>query len=152
MNDLPVLTDGYSPMVKFGFLIFNPIPGMEQNSSFFQQSSRLGMSHSDLLYYVVENSCLRQKVNFRTFKAKTKRKKPVSVIFGGRHPNGGITYDRNECLAEIAQIGYYNPKPYLLDFENNVWELPYAFILNHTVEEIIGNAKNARINLKIQKT
>ena len=32
---------------------------------------------------------------------------------------------------------------YLLDFDNNVWELPYALILNHTVEEIIGNAESS---------
>jgi len=36
----------------------------------------------------------------------------------------------------------YEPKPYLLDFENNVWELPYTFTLNHTVEEIMRIKEN----------
>ena len=36
----------------------------------------------------------------------------------------------------------------MLDFENNVWELPYTLILNHTVEEIITNAKNAEVTQK----
>jgi D-alanine-D-alanine ligase-like ATP-grasp enzyme len=50
---------------------------------------------------------------------------------------------------KLLKSNIYKPKPYLLDFENNVWELPYALILNHTVEEIIDNAKDAK---KTEKT
>jgi D-alanine-D-alanine ligase-like ATP-grasp enzyme len=49
---------------------------------------------------------------------------------------------------KLRKSKIYEPKPYLLDFENNVWELPYSLILNHTVEEIIANAKNAVFDRK----
>jgi D-alanine-D-alanine ligase-like ATP-grasp enzyme len=44
---------------------------------------------------------------------------------------------------KLRKSDIYEPKPFLLDFDNNVWELPYSLILNHTVEEIIENAKSA---------
>ena len=37
----------------------------------------------------------------------------------------------------------YKPYPYLLGKNGEVWELPYSYILNHTVEEIIENAERA---------
>jgi D-alanine-D-alanine ligase-like ATP-grasp enzyme len=46
---------------------------------------------------------------------------------------------------KLLKSKIYKPRPYLLDFNNNVWELPYTFTLNHTVEEIIEHAENAKI-------
>lgn len=150
MNDFARFDGWVFPDGKIWFPDFNPIPGMEQNSFVFQQSSRLGMSHSDLLRYVVRNSCLRQKVDFAEFlKQNKKEKKPVSVIFGGKTSERQVSLmTGTNVWLKLRKSDTYSPKPYLLDFENNVWELPYAFILNHTVEEIIGNAKNAGINQK----
>ena len=132
------------------FSDFNTVSGMEQNSFLFQQSSRLGMSHSDLLHYIVKNSCIRQKINFAEFSKQEKnKKKPVSVIFGGKTSERQVSLmSGTNIWLKLRKSGIYNPKPYLLDFENNVWELPYALILNHTVEEIIANAENAGINQK----
>src|SRR3989338_4898001 len=62
------------------FSDFNPISGMEQNSFLFQQASRLGMSHSDLLRYVVKNSCKKQKIIFPESSNEMKTGKLVSVI------------------------------------------------------------------------
>ncbi len=50
----------------------------------------------------------------------------------------------------------YKPFPYLLGKDNEVWELPYSYILNHTVEEIVENAKNgegdkARLSFLVEK-
>jgi len=39
-----------------------------------------------------------------------------------------------------------------LDMDGDVWELPYSLILNHTVEEVILNAKNAKNDqIKIER-
>ncbi len=150
MNDFARFDGWLFPDGKIWFSDFNTISGMEQNSFLFQQSSMLGMSHSDLLYFIVKNSCLRQKINFKkSFEKEKKEKKSVSVIFGGKTSERQVSLmSGTNVWLKLRQSSLYRPKPYLLDFENNVWELPYAFILNHTVEEIISNAKNAKINQK----
>ena len=37
----------------------------------------------------------------------------------------------------------FKPEPYLLDTAGDVWHLPYALTLNHTVEEIMASCKTA---------
>ena len=149
MNDFArfdgwVFSDG-----KIWFSDFNTVSGMEQNSFLFQQASVLGMSHSDLLYYIVKNSCARQKIHFPKIKKENKKRKSVSVVFGGHTSERQVSLmSGTNVWLKLRKSKLYEPKPYLLDFENNVWELPYALILNHTVEEIIANAKNAKTNAK----
>lgn len=132
------------------FSDFNPVSGMEQNSFLFQQSSRLGMSHSNLLHYVVKNSCRRQKIKFEEFSGQNKKeKKSVFVIFGGNTSERQVSLmSGTNVWLKLRQSKIYEPRPYLLDFENNVWELPYTLILNHTVEEIISSAKDVKISQK----
>ena len=128
------------------FSDFNTISGMEQNSFLFQQASRIGMSHGDLLKYIVKNSCKRQKINFpeEVKKSSNVKKKPVSVIFGGKTSERQVSLmSGTNVWLKLRKSDVYESKPFLLDFDNNVWELPYSLILNHTVEEIIENAKNA---------
>lgn len=147
MKDFARFDGWLLPNGEILFSDFNPISGMEQNSFLFQQASRLSMSHSDLLRYVVKNSCQRQGINFSKFPEQEKiEKKTVSVIFGGRTSERQVSLmTGTNVWLKLRRSDIYNPKPYLLDFENNVWELPYAFILNHTVEEVITNVKNATI-------
>ncbi|MDQ3076192.1 MAG: hypothetical protein M3Q34_03630 [bacterium] len=131
------------------FSDFNTISGMEQNSFLFQQASRVGMSHGDLLKYIVKNSCKRQKINFNNEIKKVGdiKKKPVSVIFGGHTSERQVSLmSGTNVWLKLRKSDIYEPKPFLLDFESNVWELPYSLILNHTVEEIIENAKSAEEN------
>src|SRR3989344_5399864 len=132
------------------FSDFNPISGMEQNSFLFQQASRIGMSHGDLLHYIVRNSCLRQRIKFSEFERKNiENKKPVPVLFGGKTSERQVSLmTGTNVWLKLRKSNLYKPKPYLLDFENNIWELPYALILNHTVEEIITNAKDAQVGLQ----
>ncbi len=128
------------------FSDFNTISGMEQNSFLFQQASRIGMSHGDLLKYIVRNSCKRQKIDFpvEVKSVGNVKKKPVSVIFGGRTSERQVSLmSGTNVWLKLRKSDLYDPKPFLLDFDNNVWQLPYSLILNHTVEEIIENAKNA---------
>lgn len=150
MNDFARFDGWVFPNGEIWFSDFNTVSGMEQNSFLFQQASRVGMSHGDLLNYVVRNSCKRQKINFKeSLKQKTKNRKIVSVIFGGKTSERQVSLmSGTNIWLKLLKSNIYKPKPYLLDFENNVWILPYALILNHTVEEIIFNAKNAKINQK----
>lgn len=146
MNDFARFDGWVFPDGKIWFSDFNTISGMEQNSFLFQQSSRFGMSHSDLLHYVVKNSCNRQRINFPSFENKGKeiKRKPVSVIFGGHTSERQVSLmSGTNIWLKLRKSKIYKPTPYLLDFDDNVWELPYALILNHTVEEIIENAKRA---------
>ena len=146
MNDCARFDGWLLPSGEIWFSDFNPVSGMEQNSFLFQQTSRLGMSHSDFLHYVVKNSCNRQKINFSESQKKIKvEKKPVSVIFGGKTSERQVSLmSGTNVWLKLRKSDIYQPKPYLLDFENNVWELPYTLILNHTVEEIIENAESAK--------
>ncbi len=132
------------------FSDFNTVSGMEQNSFLFQQASRLGMSHQDLLYFIVKNSCKRQNINFpEIYKKKIENKKIVNVLFGGSTSERQVSLmSGTNVWLKLRKSKIYEPKPYLLDFDNNVWELPYTFTLNHTVEEIIEHAQNASLEFK----
>ena len=147
MNDFARFDGWVLDNGEIWFSDFNTVSGMEQNSFLFQQASRLGMSHSDLLRFIVKNSCIRQKINFPEIEKKDiQNKKPVSVLFGGSTSERQVSLmSGTNVWLKLRKSKIYEPKPYLLDFENNVWELPYTFTLNHTVEEIIEHAKNANI-------
>jgi D-alanine--D-alanine ligase len=150
MNDFARFDGWLLPDSSIWFSDFNTISGMEQNSFLFQQGSRLGMSHGELLNYIVKNSSKRQHIDFpEVVKQIKSERKPVSVIFGGKTSERQVSLmSGTNVWLKLHKSNIYKPTPYLLDFENNVWELPYALILNHTVEEIIDNAKNAEVGQK----
>lgn len=150
MNDFARFDGWLLPSGEIWFSDFNTVSGMEQNSFLFQQASQFDMSHSDFLNYVVRNSCARQNITFTKNEKKVTKRKPVSVIFGGHTSERQVSLmSGTNVWLKLRKSKIYEPKPYLLDFEDNVWELPYALTLNHTVEEIIDNAKNA--NAKREK-
>lgn len=124
---------------------FNPISGMEQNSFLFQQASRIGMSHREILYFVLKNSCARQGILVPDIHTDdTNGKKPVAVLFGGNNSERQVSLmSGTNVWLKLLRSKIYTPVPYMLDLEGNIWSLPYSFILNHTVEEIIGNASKA---------
>ena len=125
------------------FSDFNPVSGMEQNSFLFQQASRIGMSHKDLLHFILKNSCKRQEIIFSIKNGSDApiNKKSVAVLFGGGNSERQVSLmTGTNVWLKLCKSKIYHPRPYLLDFENNVWSLPYSFVLNHTVEEIIENA------------
>lgn len=128
-----VLKDG-----KIWFSDFNPVSGMEQNSFLFQQSSRVGLSHKDTLLYIIKRACERQKIPFSVKPAMSaKNKKPVNVLFGGATSERQVSLmTGTNVWLKLRKSKKYAPRPFLLDVNDNVWELPYALTLNHTVEEI----------------
>ncbi|HEY4503244.1 MAG TPA: hypothetical protein VJC14_02320 [Candidatus Paceibacterota bacterium] len=151
--------DGFlMPDGNIWFSDFNPISGMEQNSFLFQQASRIGFSHQDLFRYIVNNACMRRGISGAVeniFIAEDR--KPLAVLFGGETAEKQVSLmSGTNVWLKLRGSEIYKPFPYLLGPKGEVWELPYSYILNHTVEEIIENAKSAeqdvdRLSFLIEK-
>jgi len=135
-----VLPDG-----KIWFSDFNPVSGMEQNSFLFQQTARVGFSHRDVLRYVVKNACRREGLDLPERAHKTDAtRKPVQVLFGGKTSERQVSLmSGTNAWLKLRRSHQYAPKPYFLDLNGEVWELPYALTLNHTVEEVLDNCVHA---------
>ena len=135
-----VLDDG-----NIWFSDFNPISGMEQNSFLFQQASRIGMTHADTLRFVVSRACERYGIQFPVLKISAKaQKKPVPILLGGKTSERQVSLmSGTNVWLKLRGSKKYEPQPYLLDLQGTVWKLPYAFCLNHTVEEIVENCEHA---------
>jgi len=139
--------DGWvMPDGNIWFCDFNPVSGMEQNSFLFQQASRIGLTHSDVLRHILKTACERYHIPFPPkntawSKQKTQRK-PVSVLFGGDTSERQVSLmSGTNVWLKLRKSKKYAPKPYLLDPEGKVWQLPYHLTLNHTTEEIIDTCK-----------
>jgi D-alanine--D-alanine ligase len=153
-----VLPDG-----NIWFSDFNTVSGMEQNSFLFQQTSRIGMTHADTLRFIVKGACRRNNIPFPlaphppagrqpdgTVLAGagtsnlTSLRKPVSVLFGGNTSERQVSLmSGTNVWLKLRNSKKYVSAPFLLDTKGNVWELPYSFALNHTVEEIMKNCETA---------
>lgn len=141
-----VMNDG-----NIWFSDFNPISGMEQNSFLFQQGSRIGMSHADVLRFIVRRACERQGISFPEEKKDTSlfEKKPVHVLFGGETSERHVSLmSGTNVWLKLRSSRMYDPKAFLLDKNDVVWELPYMLTLNHTVEEIAENCAHASADME----
>lgn len=123
------------------FTDFNPISGMEQNSFIFQQASRIGLTHRDLLWNILINSCRRENITVPVNHAsQAAPKERVNVLFGGATAERQVSLmSGTNVWLKLNRSARYHPEPYLLDVKGGVWHLPYSFALNHTVEEIYAN-------------
>ncbi|MDH5597381.1 MAG: hypothetical protein OEY44_04695, partial [Candidatus Peregrinibacteria bacterium] len=147
MKDFARFDGWLLPDGKLWFSDFNPISGMEQNSFLFMQAARIGMSHHDVLTYILKSACRRQGIWFPETKPKksSAKKKKVNVLFGGDTAERQVSVmSGTNVWLKLRKSERYDPEPYLLDTEKNVWHLPYALTLNHTVEEIAATCKTAR--------
>lgn len=140
-----VLKDG-----SIWFSDFNPISGMEQNSFLFQQSARVGLSHRDVLRFVVSSAARRAGIKMpENLYTNAKGRKPVNVLFGGKTSERQVSLmSGTNAWLKLRRSKKFEPKPFLLDMKGEVWELPYALTLNHTVEEIVDNCENAEVHEK----
>ncbi len=137
-----VLPDG-----NIWFCDFNPISGMEQNSFLFQQASSIGMTHRDVLRYIVEHACGRNGINFPgSFSKFFKQKKRVNILMGGDNSERQVSLmSGTNVWLKLRKSKKYKPHPYLLDTNGAIWQLPYHLCLNHTVEEITENCEKYSI-------
>jgi len=145
MNDFSRFDGWVFPDGKIWFSDFNPISGMEQNSFLFQQSSRVGLTHQTVLQYVVKHACHRYNLSFPISKLnEVKNRKEVNVLFGGQTSERQVSLmSGTNVWLKLRKSDKYDPKPFLLDTEGSVWQLPYTYTLNHTVEEIAENCGKA---------
>ncbi len=146
MRDFARFDGWLLPDGKLWFSDFNPISGMEQNSFLFQQTSRVGFSHRDLLRFVVKNAARRYGLAMPDIaKEQEALKKEVNVLFGGDTSERQVSLmSGTNAWLKLRRSKKYEPKPFLLDIKGRVWELPYALTLNHTVEEVLENCENAK--------
>jgi D-alanine--D-alanine ligase len=154
MRDFARFDGWILPNGKIWFSDFNPISGMEQNSFLFQQSAFVGFTHKDILHYIVRNACNRYNISYPEIKEKVvNKKKDVAVLFGGQTSERQVSLmSGTNVWHKLRKSEVYNPEPYIFDMEKNIWHLPYAYTLNHTVEEIIDNCNNAlKINQKLKE-
>ncbi len=141
-----VLDDG-----SIWFSDFNPISGMEQNSFLFQQASRIGFSHSDVLGHIVGRACDRQDIAhpfsiLRTPPEKDTREE-LPILFGGDTSERQVSLmSGTNVWLKLRNSKKYRPIPYLIDMNGGLWKVPYQLLLNHTVEEIIENCRAAAIH------
>ncbi len=132
------------------FSDFNPISGMEQNSFLFQQGSRIGLSHRDVVELVVQNAWTRSgeispcKLSLRQGEQGGSDKKPIHILFGGNTSERQVSLmSGTNVWLKLRDSHLYDPKPFLLDLDGkHVWRLPYQLALNHTVEEIVHNCEH----------
>ena len=147
MRDFARFDGWLMPDGNIWFSDFNPISGMEQNSFLFMQSSRIGMSHHDVLTYILKSACRRHNIKLpeKTVSGeKTKPRRRINVLFGGKTAERQVSVmSGTNVWLKLRKSEKYEPKPYLLDMDRDVWELPYALTLNHTVEEIAATCESA---------
>ncbi|MDR1425825.1 MAG: hypothetical protein LBI70_02425 [Rickettsiales bacterium] len=130
-----LLNDG-----RIWFSDINIVAGMEQNSFVFQQSTRIGMTHRDLVGYVLASACSRYGLAYPRYISGGKTRKKVNVLFGGSNAERQISLmSGTNVWLKLLKSEKYSPKPYFLDKNGDVWYLPYSYALSHTVEEIYDN-------------
>lgn len=143
-----VRLDGW--VMPNGTLIFtdiNPISGMEQNSFLFRQAAVVGLTHQQALEYVIKSACRRHGLVFPFQKGSdvADPKKSVYVLFGSRNAERQVSLmSGTNVWLKLLQSKSHAPLPFLYDHQGDIWELPYSYTLNHTVEEIVANCHAGR--------
>jgi D-alanine--D-alanine ligase len=137
-----VRLDGW--LLQEGAIYFsdiNPLSGLEQNSFFFRQTSLVGMTHRSALQYLVSQACRRYGLTPpHREECQSERKSPVYVLFGNGNAERQVSLmSGTNVWLKLLQSKEYYPVPYFMDRTGHIWELPYSFTLNHTVEEIHTN-------------
>lgn len=128
--------DGWVYQDKIIFSDLNPISGMEQNSFMFLQASRLGMTHQDILLYILQISCKRYGITPPMSPVQSSRPAIPVIMGGGSEERQVSLMSGTNVWLKLRQSKYVEPQPYFQDFENKLWPLPYTFALHHTCEEV----------------
>jgi D-alanine--D-alanine ligase len=153
-----VRIDGW--LRKDGSVVFsdiNIISGMEQNSFFFQQAAAVGLSHRELICYIVKTACRRRGISLDIENQGQEAKKDrtrVRVLFGGATSERQVSLmSGSNVWLKLLGSEFLEPIPYMLARSGCIWRLPYYLVLRHTVEEIedacriAGNAHPVLVRL-----
>lgn len=108
----------------------NAISGMEQNSFLFQQAALFGISHRQLLDYVVSKT-----ITGPTRKEEGREELPV--IFGGNTAERQVSVmSGTNVWMKLKSSEKYKPVPLFLGPDATIYHIPQFLCLHHTVEEI----------------
>ncbi|MCP3680761.1 MAG: hypothetical protein GY782_11110 [Gammaproteobacteria bacterium] len=121
------------------FSDFNPISGMEQNSFLFMQAARIGLSHSEVLRYIVAHACQRYHLTppALTPLSHVEKRITIPILFGGCNAERQVSLmSGTNVWLKLKNSKHYHPQPFFIAPDNTIWQLPYHLALNHTVEEI----------------
>jgi D-alanine--D-alanine ligase len=135
----------------------NPISGMEQNSFLFIQAAQLGMSHQDVLRFIVaaaaerygRGQLLADRPRSRGALVRLGRspaaRHRIAVLFGGDTAERQVSVlTGTNVWLKLLSSERYEPVPHLLDPDGSVWQLSYAAALRHSVEEILDACRAAQ--------
>jgi len=141
MRDFVRIDGWVMPDQTIYFTDINPISGLEQNSFLFRQSSLIGMTHQEILNHIVKRACLRNNIPFPNKNCEeSEEKKPVFVLFGGNNAERQVSLmSGTNVWLKLRRSSKFKPTPFLYDPHGFIWQLPYSYALNHTVEEILHN-------------
>lgn len=142
MRDFVRLDGWVMPDGTLYFTDINPISGLEQNSFLFRQAATIGLMHRQALEYILKRACKRYGITFPAQEnvAVLEKKVPVHVLFGSSNAERQVSLmSGTNVWLKLLQSNRHAPIPFLYDFQGDIWELPYAYTLNHTVEEIYAN-------------
>jgi D-alanine-D-alanine ligase-like ATP-grasp enzyme len=107
-----------------------------------------------MLKYIIKCASLRYEIKFsEKLKVKHEEAKKIKVLLGGDTSERQVSLmsGTNVWLKLLNSLDYM-PTPYFLATTHDIWELPYSFALNYTVEEILdccNDAKKIFLRLKV---
>lgn len=149
MRDFVRIDGWVFPDGSLYFSDINPLSGLEQNSFFFRQAAVLGMSHQQALKYVLKRACQRYSIDFPepSSSSSLNQKKPVFVMFGSNTAERQVSLmSGTNVWLKLLHSQINQPIPIFYDGNGEVWKIPYAHALNHTVEEIYSNCLSKPMN------
>jgi len=136
-NDFLRIDGWYLNNGEVYFSDFNPISGMEQNSFLFQQGSRIGLTHQEILKYIVKNACARYEIDFPEVNIDNISRKKVNVLFGGETSEKDVSIlSGTNVWLKLLKSKKFESFPYFLEDNNTVWKIPYSISLSHNSDEI----------------
>lgn len=145
MNDFGRL-DGW--ILEDGTIWFsdiNAISGMEQNSFLFQQAALLGLSHSQLLDYIISKNVSAKKNGVQD-------REEIPVIFGGSTAERQVSVmSGTNVWMKLKSSTKYKPVPLFLSSDQKIFYIPQFLCLQHTVEEIEEKIKLFRNSSEFEK-
>ncbi|CAK9194407.1 unnamed protein product [Sphagnum jensenii] len=153
------------------FSDINLMSGMEQTSFLFQQAALVGLSHADVLRLILHHASARILPTFPlpkwkglstflsgTESQRTGGKQKVYVLFGGDTSerqvsliSGTNVWLNLQACSDLdvtpfllaPRSGHHNKQDVVAPEERTIWALPYALVLRHTVEEVVGGCLQA---------
>ncbi len=133
--------------LKDGTVLFsdlNPISGMEQNSFLFQQAARIGLTHRQVLRHVLNSAAQRHGVVLPPAQPRNGTEL-VAVICGGSTAERQVSLmSGTNVWLKLQQTANCSPQLFLLGTDaQTIWQLPYAYALQHTVEEIMHSCADS---------